>query len=71
MEPKLISLSQAIRAGARNFIEIGGDQAYFGDPAAATSSDLPILLNEGVKKTRETRKVTEYEDRTEKCETEK
>jgi hypothetical protein len=39
MEPKLISLSQAIRDGARNFIEIGGDQAYFGDPAAAASEE--------------------------------
>src|SRR5215470_3349907 len=39
LEPKLISLSQAIRAGARGFIEIGGDQAYFGNPAAATAEE--------------------------------
>jgi creatinine amidohydrolase len=39
LEPKLISLSQAIKAGARGFIEIGGDQAYFGDPAAATAEE--------------------------------
>jgi creatinine amidohydrolase len=39
LEPKLISLSQAIRAGARSFIEIGGDQAYFGNPAAATAEE--------------------------------
>jgi creatinine amidohydrolase len=39
LEPKLISLSQAIRAGARSFLEIGGDQAYFGDPAAATAEE--------------------------------
>ena len=39
LEPKLISLSQAIRTGARSFIEIGGDQAYFGDPAAATAEE--------------------------------
>jgi creatinine amidohydrolase len=39
LEPKLISLSQAIRAGASSFIEIGGDQAYFGDPAAATPEE--------------------------------
>jgi len=32
LEPRLISLSQAIRAGARSFIEIGGDQAIFGKP---------------------------------------
>jgi creatinine amidohydrolase len=39
LEPKLISLSQAIRAGATRFTEIGGDQAYFGSPAAATSTE--------------------------------
>ena len=39
LEPKLISLSQAIRVGARSFIEIGGDQAYFGAPAAATAEE--------------------------------
>jgi creatinine amidohydrolase len=39
LEPKLISLSQAIRAGARTFTEIGGDQAYFGTPAAATAEE--------------------------------
>jgi creatinine amidohydrolase len=39
LEPKLISLSQAIRAGATRFTEIGGDQAYFGSPAAATSAE--------------------------------
>jgi creatinine amidohydrolase len=39
LEPKLISLSQAIRAGARRFTEIGGDEAYFGAPAAATAEE--------------------------------
>ncbi len=39
LAPKLISLSQAIRAGARRFTEIGGDQAYFGSPAAATAEE--------------------------------
>ncbi len=39
LEPNLISLSQAIKAGARSFIEIGGDQAYFGNPAAATAEE--------------------------------
>jgi creatinine amidohydrolase len=39
LAPKLISLSQAIRAGARSFMEIGGDHAYFGDPAAATAEE--------------------------------
>ncbi|MGH9839375.1 MAG: creatininase family protein [Blastocatellia bacterium] len=39
LAPKLISLSQAIRAGASSFTEIGGDQAYFGSPAAATAEE--------------------------------
>ena len=39
LEPKLISLSEAIRAGATRFTEIGGDQAYFGTPAAATADE--------------------------------
>ena len=39
LEPKMISLSQAIKDGARSFIEIGGDQAYFGNPAAATAEE--------------------------------
>ncbi len=39
LPPKLISLSQAIRSGARRFTEIGGDQAYFGAPADATAAE--------------------------------
>ena len=39
LEPKLISLSQAIRNGARRFTEIGGDEAYFGAPAAASAEE--------------------------------
>ncbi len=39
LEPKLISLSQAIRAGATRFTEIGGEQAYFGSPAEATAEE--------------------------------
>ena len=34
-----MSLSEAIAAGARSFEELGGDQAYFGDPAAATAEE--------------------------------
>jgi len=34
-----ISLSEAIRAGAKSFEGIGGAQAYFGDPAAATAEE--------------------------------
>jgi len=39
LAPKLISLSQAIRAGATRFTEIGGEQAYFGSPAEASSEE--------------------------------
>jgi creatinine amidohydrolase len=39
LAPKLVSLSQAIRAGATRFTEIGGDQAYFGSPAEATAAE--------------------------------
>jgi creatinine amidohydrolase len=39
LKPRLISLSQAIRAGAKRFTEIGGDQAYFGSPAEATAEE--------------------------------
>ncbi len=39
LEPKLISLSQAIRAGAKSFLEIGGDQAYFGTPSDASAAE--------------------------------
>jgi len=39
LAPKLVSLSQAIRTGARRFTEIGGDQAYFGAPAEATAEE--------------------------------
>jgi creatinine amidohydrolase len=33
------SLSVAIRDGKRSFEEVGGDRAYFGDPAAATAAE--------------------------------
>jgi creatinine amidohydrolase len=33
------SLSVAIREGKETFEEVGGDQAYFGDPAAATAEE--------------------------------
>jgi creatinine amidohydrolase len=39
LAPKLTSLSQAIRAGATRFTEIGGEQAYFGSPAEATAEE--------------------------------
>jgi creatinine amidohydrolase len=45
LEPKLISLSEAIRAGARRFTELGGDQAYFGSPAAATAQEGQLVFD--------------------------
>lgn len=33
------SLSRAIAAGKSSFEEVGGDEAYFGDPAAATAEE--------------------------------
>lgn len=39
LEPRPISLSKAIRDGKTAFEEIGGDEAYFGDPAAATAEE--------------------------------
>jgi creatinine amidohydrolase len=49
------SLSVGIREGKRSFEEVGGDRAYFGDPAAATAAEgaasiaeLGAILAEGV-----------------------
>lgn len=39
LEPRPISLSEAIRDGKTSFEEIGGVDAYFGDPAAATAEE--------------------------------
>jgi creatinine amidohydrolase len=36
LAPRPIDLAQAMKAGVRTFVEAGADQAYFGDPAAAT-----------------------------------
>jgi creatinine amidohydrolase len=38
--PRLdVNLGRVIREGATSFVEIGGDRAYFGDPAAATAEE--------------------------------
>lgn len=39
LEPNPASLSDAIRSGKTSFRAAGGDQAYFGDPAAATAQE--------------------------------
>jgi len=41
-----ISLSEAIRAGKKTFLEAGGVRAYFGDPAAATAAHGDELYRE-------------------------
>jgi creatinine amidohydrolase len=39
------SLSEAIQTGKRTFVEAGGPQAYFGDPAAATAEEGSRLVD--------------------------
>lgn len=39
-----VNLGKAIRDGAKTFLEIGGERAYFGDPAAATREEGEKLL---------------------------
>jgi acyl-CoA synthetase (AMP-forming)/AMP-acid ligase II len=46
LPPLPVSLSEGIRAGKRTFEELGGLDAYFGDPAAATAAEGEILLDE-------------------------
>lgn len=38
-----VNLGQAIRGGARTFLEMGGDRAYFGDPAAGSAAEGEAL----------------------------
>ena len=56
LAPHPVSLSRAIRAGVRTFEEAGGEDAYFGDPAAATAEEgratvevLGAILEESVR----------------------
>jgi len=46
LPPLHVSLSEGIRAGKRTFEEMGGREAYFGDPAAATAAEGESLLEE-------------------------
>jgi creatinine amidohydrolase len=39
LDPVPHSLSDAMREGRKTFLEVGGDRAYFGDPAAATPEE--------------------------------
>lgn len=46
LAPLPVSLSDGIRAGKKTFEELGGHDAYFGDPAAATVGEGHGLLDE-------------------------
>src|SRR5690606_19280887 len=39
LEPVWVDLPAALKAGARNFAQAGGTQAYFGDPAQASVAE--------------------------------
>jgi len=39
-----VDLPARIKAGAKNFLECGGPDAYFGDPARATAEEGHRLL---------------------------
>lgn len=45
LPPNPQSLSQAIKAGKRTFVDAGGARAYFGDPAAATADEGSRLVD--------------------------
>jgi creatinine amidohydrolase len=52
--PKLsVDLPAVIKAGATNFLEAGGPEAYFGDPAAASAAEGDRLFDIIVTATRE------------------
>lgn len=38
-----VDMGKAIKAGARTFLDLGGDRAYFGDPAAGTAEQGDVL----------------------------
>lgn len=46
LAPNPTSLSVAIRAGKKSFVEAGGDRAYFGDPRAASPMEGEALYTE-------------------------
>jgi creatinine amidohydrolase len=46
LAPNPTSLSQAIRAGKKTFLEAGGSRAYFGDPAAGSAAHGDELYRE-------------------------
>ncbi len=44
LDPFHVDLGKAIRDGARTFLELGGERAYFGDPAAASEAEGDALF---------------------------
>ena len=61
LPPNPVSIAHAIREGKKTFEEAGGDEAYFGDPAAASAEEghqtlgiLGEILAEAVLEERET-----------------
>jgi creatinine amidohydrolase len=44
LPPLEVDLPARIKAGAKNFLECGGEQAYFGDPRAATAAEGEALF---------------------------
>ncbi|AKU92528.1 creatininase family protein [Vulgatibacter incomptus] len=45
LEPFHLDLGKAIKGGATSFLELGGDRAYFGDPAAASAAEGNALFD--------------------------
>ncbi len=44
LEPKTVGLVEKMLAGAKDFLEIGADEAWCGDPAAATAEEGADLI---------------------------
>ena len=42
--PPMDPLAPALKKGAKTFVEAGGEDAYFGDPTAATAEEGEVLL---------------------------
>ncbi len=45
LPPQPIDLAQAMRTGAKTFIEAGADRAYFGEPAEATAAEGEVIYS--------------------------
>lgn len=45
LEPKTVGLIEKMLGGAKDFIEIGADEAWCGDPASATAEEGRVLID--------------------------